>query len=142
VNYRGVEVLRAAARAEELTGRDGTALVLPEDVELSGLVHRRRPPLTGAVVFVDQYPARLLAHDLAAFDAHLPDVLVIHPRHTSDWKAVFGTWSEHSAAERFILHVLEDTLPEHYVLDSSYPTIYFWDQGQIDVYVRKDENGP
>ncbi len=74
--------------------------------------------------------------------SHLPDVLVIHPRRASDWKAVFGTWSEKSAAERFILHVLEDTLPEHYVLDSSYPTIYFWDQGVIDVYVRKDESGP
>jgi hypothetical protein len=142
VNYRGVEILRAAARAEELAGRDGSVLVLPEDVQLTGLIHRRRPPLTGAIVFVDQYPERLLARDLAALDANLPDVVVIHPRRVLDWKAVFDTWSEDSAAERFILHVLEKTLPEQYVLDSTYPTIYFWDQGQIDVYVRKDESSP
>jgi hypothetical protein len=138
VNYRGVEVLKAATRAQELAGPSGTVLVLPEDVELAGLIHRRRPPLTGAIVFVDQYPKRLLAHDLAALDLNLPEVIVIHPRRARDWKSVFGTWSEDSAAERLIVHVLEKILPEHYVLDTSYPTIYFWDQGQIDVYVRKD----
>jgi hypothetical protein len=41
-----------------------------------------------------------------------------------------------SAAEKMTDHVLK-LLPKKYSLDSSYPTIYFWDQGQIDVYVRK-----
>jgi hypothetical protein len=138
VNYRGAEVLKAATRARELAGPGGSVLVLPEDVELTGLIHRRRPPLMGAIVFVDQYPKRLLAQDLATLDRNLPEVIVIHPRRVRDWKSVFGTWSEDSAAARLIVHVLEEILPGHYVLDSSYPTIFFWDQGQIDVYVRKD----
>src|SRR6185436_15640520 len=33
VNYRGLEVLKAAARAQDLAGETGTVLVVPEDVE-------------------------------------------------------------------------------------------------------------
>lgn len=139
VNYRGIEVLKAAARAQELAGRKGSVLILPEDVQFVGLVHRRRPPVKGAVLFVDQYPKRLLAADLEALDRHLPDVIIIHPRRPQDWQAVFRTWSPDSAAEQLLNHVLTQVLPQHYALDSSYPTIYFWDQGQIDVYFRKDE---
>jgi hypothetical protein len=137
VNYRGIEVWNAANRARELAGPTGTVLVLPEDVELVGLIARPRPKLRGAVIFVDQYPWRLLAGDLATLDRDLPDVVVIHPRHERDWRAVFRTWKVGSAAEKMTEHVLK-LLPEHYALDSSYPTIYFWDQGQIDVYVRKE----
>jgi hypothetical protein len=136
VNYRGTEVLNAAARARELAGPKGTVLVLPEDVELVGLIARPRPKLRGAIIFVDQYPKRLLQGDLATLDRSLPDVIVIHPRHARDWRAVFHTWVSGSAAEKMTDHVLK-LLPKKYSLDSSYPTIYFWDQGQIDVYVRK-----
>jgi hypothetical protein len=142
VNYRGVEILKAAARAQELAGASGTVLVLPEDVQLAGLIHRQRPPLKGAVIFVDQYPKRLLQQDLRALDAHLPDVIIIHPRRPRDWQSVFHTWSVDSAAEQLLNHVLTKVLPEHYVLDSTYPTIYFWDQGQLDVWVRKGEEEP
>jgi len=139
INYRGVEVLRAAERARELSGPDGTVLVLPEDVELVGLIDRPRPRLSGAIIFVDQYPKRLLAGDLRELDAHPPDVVVIHPRRARDWRSVFHTWTTGSAAELLTDHVLTKLLPHRYVLDSSYPTIYFWDSGQIDVYRRRDE---
>ncbi len=139
INYRGVEVLRAALRAEQLAGPLGTVLILPEDVEFVGLVDRPRPKLTGAVIFVDQYPQRLLRADVAELDAHPPDVIIIHPRRAREWHAVFRTWTTGSAAERLIEHVLGKLLPGRYKLDSSYPSIYFWDQGQIDVYVRKPE---
>jgi hypothetical protein len=142
VNYRGVEVLRAAARARELAGPSGTVLVLPEDEQFVGLIARPRPELTGAIVFVDQYPARLLSGDIAELDAHPPAVLIIHPRRARDWRSVFHTWTTGSAAEHMMEHVLGKLLPKRYVLDSSYPTIYFWDQGQIDVYVRKEEAPP
>jgi hypothetical protein len=139
VNYRGVEVLRAATRARELAGPTGTVLVLPEDVELVGVVDRPRPPIAGAVVFVDQYPKRLLEGDLRELHRSPPDVVIIHPRRARDWRKVFHTWTTGSGAELFIDHVLTKLLPGRYVLDSSYPTIYFWDQGQIDVYRRVDE---
>jgi hypothetical protein len=116
--------------------------VLPEDVEIAGLIERPRPPLRGAIVFVDQYPERLLAADVAAFDRSLPDVLVVHPHRVSEWRKVFHTWAEQSAAERFVNHVLADVLPSQYRLAGTFPSIYFWDQGQIDVYARKDRGPP
>jgi hypothetical protein len=137
VNYRGLEVLKAAARAQDLAGETGSVLIVPEDVELQGLVHRPRPPLKGAILFVDQYPMRLLSSDLEALDRNHPDVVIVHPRNPADWKSVFHTWSNNSAAEKVVDHVLTKILPKEYTLDSSYPSTYFWDQGQIDVYVRK-----
>jgi hypothetical protein len=139
VNYRGVEILRVAARARELAGPSGKVLVLPEDVELVGLIDRPRPRLSGAIVFVDQYPKRLLADDLRELDRNPPDVVIIHPRRARDWRSVFHTWTTGSGAELFTDHVLTKLLPRRYVLDSSYPSIYFWDQGQLDLYRRADE---
>ena len=137
INYRGVEVLKAARRAQELAGERGTVLVLPEDVQLVGLIDRPRPAVKGAILFVDQYPKRLLAVDQAFLDAHPPDVIVLHPHRARDWRAVFHTWTTDSGAERLMNHVISKLLPSRYVLESSYPSIYFWDQGQIDVYARK-----
>jgi hypothetical protein len=137
VNYRGVEVLKAAARAQELAGVSGTVLVLPEDVELAGLIDRPRPAVKGAILFVDQHPKRLLADDLATLDRNPPSVIIIHPRNPDAWKSLYHTWSDNSGAEQLINHVLTKLLPNEYSLDSSYPSIYFWDQGQIDVYARK-----
>lgn len=138
VNYRGVQIVQAARRAQQLAGPAGTVLVLPEDLALVGLIQRPRPELRGAVLFVDQYPERLLEHDLKEIDEHPPDVIVVHPHRRSDWKRLFQTWKEGSAAARFVDHVLSNVLPK-YQRDSSYPTIFFWDQGQLDVYVRKDK---
>jgi hypothetical protein len=138
VNYRGVEVLRAASRAQELAGPTGTVLVLPEDVEFAGVVHRPRPPVKGAILFVDQYPKRLLANDLAILDRNPPDVIILHPLDPGSWQALFHTWSENSAAEQMMNHVLTKMLPNEYSLDSSYRSIYFLDQGQIGVYARKE----
>lgn len=141
VNYRGVQLAQAAHRAQALAGQGGTVLVLPEDLMLASLIHRPRPRLRGAVLFVDQYARRLLEDDLRELDAHPPDVLVIHPRKQSDWEKLFRTWSGTSATEDLVHHVLTRMLPD-YQLDSSYPTIYVWDQGVLDVYVRKDRVPP
>jgi hypothetical protein len=132
-------VVRAATRIQQLAGEHGTVLVLPEDVQLVGLIQRPRPPLRGAILFVDQYPRRLADADIRTLDANLPEVIVIHPRRERDWRAVFQTWSTDSGTERVLNHVLHKVLPKHYERDSSFPTIYFWDQGQMDIYRRKHE---
>jgi hypothetical protein len=142
VNYRGQEVMKAAARAKELAGPTGTVLVLPEDVQLVGLLEQPRPKLLGAVVFVDQYPRRVLAGDMATLDRNPPDVIILHPRRAREWRHVFHTWTTSSPAERMMDHVLTKLLPKQYDLDSTYPSIYFWDQGQIDVYSRKPAEAP
>ena len=72
--------------------------------------------------------------------ALVPDVIIIHPRRARDWRNVFHTWTRDSAAERFTNHVLAKVLPEHYTLDGTYPSIYFADQGAIDVYAKKRED--
>jgi hypothetical protein len=139
VNVRGEELLKAAARVQQLVGPGETALMLPEDVQFVGLMQRPRPPVRGAILFVDQYSRRLLDEDLATLDRHLPKVIVIHPRRRRDWHTLYHTWSKSSAAQAVLDHVLDDLLPKHYRRDRSYPTIYFWDQGQLDLWVRKEE---
>lgn len=139
VNYRGEQVFRAAKRVQEIAAPNETVLVLPEDVELAGLIHRPRPPVKGAILFVDQYPRRLVDDDLKIIDKNLPKVIVIHPRRRTQWQVLYGTWSQNSAAQRVLEHVLDRVLPKHYRLDSSYPTTYFWDQGLLDVWVHDED---
>jgi hypothetical protein len=134
----GVVIARAAARARELAGEHGTVLVLPEDVEVSGLIGRPRPPLLGAIVFVDQYAPRLARDDIARLDENPPNVLVIHPRQVRGWQRFFRIWSGRSGAEQVVSHVLYDLIPKRYRRDSSYPTTFLWEPGTLDVYVRRD----
>lgn len=139
VNYRGREIEKAAARVRELTSEREAVLVLPEDVQLVGLIDRPRPDVVGAILFVDQYPRRLLQEDLRRLHAHPPKVVVIHPRSERDWRRLFATWNERSAAAAVMESVTRELLPGRYRLDSSYPTVHFWDQGQLDVHVRLDD---
>ena len=90
------------------------------------------------MIFVDQYPARLLEADLAALERDPPKVIVIHPRQKAQWQRLYATWSDNSAAERFLEFVVHRLLPERYRRDSSFRTTFFWDQGQLDVFVRSD----
>lgn len=134
----GVAIARAAARARELAKPDETVLVLPEDVELVALVGRPRPPLLGAILFVDQYAPRLAADDIARLDENLPKVVIVHPRRMTSWQSFFRIWSETSGAEEVVGHVLRDVLPKRYKKDSSYGTTFLFEPAALDVYVRMD----
>jgi hypothetical protein len=138
VNYRGQELMSAVRRVQELTRPDERVLMLPEDAEIVPLFDRPRPKLKGAIVFVDQYPARLAEIDIAELERDPPKVIVIHPGQRSQWKRLYSTWSEQSGAERVLVHVLDRLLPARYRKDSSFRTIFFWNQGQFEVWVRRD----
>lgn len=138
VNERGAVVMQAAEHVRELTKPDDTVLVLPEDLELVGLIDRPRPPIRGAIVFVDQYPRRLLANDLATLDAHPPKVVVIHPSEPKMWRGMFSLWSTKSAAQSLTDHYLNDVLPSRYVLDRRYPTRFARTRANLSIWVRKD----
>jgi len=138
---RGLEISRAAARARQLAGPDGTVLVLPEDVQIAALVGRARPPILGAIVFVDQYAPRLTQDDIDRLDENPPKVVIIHPRNRAGWQRFFRIWSGSSGAERVIDHVLTDMLPSRYTLDSSYHTSFLYEASFLDVYVRSDAPG-
>ncbi len=143
VGFRGQEVLHAARRVQALTSPGDAVLVLPEDLELSALIGRPRPPLRGAVVFADLYPERLAARDAQTLDRNLPRVIVIAPRRRELWRRLFRIWTRHSGATKVVTHVLDNVLPRHYRRVATYRSIYFWDQGLINVYVRRDaERGP
>jgi hypothetical protein len=135
----GPEIVRAAARVREVTQPGDTVLVLPEDVELVALIGRPRPPLIGAIVFVDQYAPRLGGDDIARLNENLPKVIVIHPRRTTSWQGFFRIWSGKSGAEAVIQHVLSVLLPKHYKRDSSFGTTFLYEPAALDVYVRMED---
>ena len=141
VNERGAEMLRAARTVQSLAAADETVLVLPEDVQLVGLFNRPRPTIRGAVLFVDQYAARLLSDDLLALRRDLPKVVVVHPNERGLWERVFSTWSVDSATHRVMYEFLFKLLPQHYERKASFRSVYFWRQGTMDIWVRKS-SGP
>jgi hypothetical protein len=138
VNSRGVEVLKAVRRIEQLTSPADTVLVLPEDVNLAALIQRPRPRLCGAILFVDQYPARCVGPDLALLESHLPKVVVIHPRWKNEWQWVYRLWSPTSPAGFVNDAFLGTIIPRHYRLDSTYKTVWFGAPDMLDVYVLRD----
>ncbi len=138
VSARGRVVVQAARRAQELAGEAGTVLVLPEDVTLARLIARPRPALRGAIVFVDQYPARALAPDLSTLEASPPTVVVIHPADPSLWRRMYALWSTNSPAQQLADKFLADWLPKKYRLDSSYPTRFGHKRGELQVWVLRN----
>ena len=138
LNDRGFTMAIAAARARQLAGPEGTVLVLPEDVQFVALVDRPRPPILGAIVFVDQYAPRLADDDIRRLDEHPPKVIVVHPRRPAAWQRFFRIWSGRSGAERVIRHVLGDMIPKLYRRDSTFQTTFLYEPGKLDVYIRRD----
>jgi hypothetical protein len=138
INDRGEVIQKVAKRVRALTTSDDGVLVLPEDVQLTALIDRGRPPLLGAIVFVDQYAPRLADDDLARLAEHPPKVIVVHPRNIYNWQRFFRIWSGNSGAERVVQYALRDLIPHRYRLDSSYGTSFILDGAMLDVYVRDD----
>lgn len=138
VSDAGAEIVRAARRVRELAGPDDEVLVLPEDVTFAALVGRPRPKLCGAVLFVDQYPSRCIADDLATFEAHPPKVVVVYPGHEDEWQRMYRIWSTSSPAGVFNHAILHFQLPAHYTLDSTYSSAFWNHPTVLDVYVRND----
>lgn len=137
VSANGQTLLRAASRIRELAGPGGTVLMLPEDPMFEALVGRPRPALRGGIVFVDQYPRRLLQHDLATLEASPPDVLVLHPRDTAAWHRVYSIWDIKCAAAQLQNEFASNPAGRGYRRDTSYDTWMFQGPGLMDVYVRE-----
>jgi hypothetical protein len=135
VNERGHEVIRSVLRVRTLAGPNDSVLVLPEDLELVALIDRPRPPIRGAVVFVDQYPERLAADDLRALEANLPKVVVIHPSDRTLWRQMFEIWMYEGGAYHIMQRFLDDLLPKHYRLDSTFSTRFARRRAELQVWV-------
>jgi hypothetical protein len=138
VPERGVAALRAAHRADELAGPGGRVLVLPEDLSFAALLTSARPKLCGAILFVDQYPERCFAPDLAELEAHPPEVVVLYPRWPNEWHRMDSIWNDHSPAGLLNDAVIGYHLPHGYRLDSSYEAVFWAGGDAIDVFVRTD----
>lgn len=138
VSDRGRTLDRMAEHVRAITRETDRVLVLPEDLEVESLIGRPRPDLRGAVVFVDQYPRRLLANDLARLSEDPPRVIVLHPARDEAWEGFFRIWSGRSAAADFIHHVERELLPRRYRVESSYGTTYLNGTEKLLVFVRED----
>jgi hypothetical protein len=136
ISDNGMHVLRAAQRARELAGPDGTVLMLPEDPATEALIGRRRPPLRGAIAFVDQYPAHVLRADLARLQQAPPDVLVLQPNDHS-WNRVYRIWTLKSAAAKLQTEFLDSVRGGVYQSDSTYPTWFFNQPSTLEVFVKR-----
>ena len=133
-----VFIVRASQRVQELTSADDTVLVLPEDLELRALIGRPRPPIRGAVVFVDQYAARLTDADLAILEHNLPKVVVVRPSERKLWIVFFAIWTSRGGARQIIERFLDDWLPSRYIKDSTFPTRFDSRMVSMEVWVRRD----
>lgn len=127
----------AAAVVRATVPSNETALVIPDDLALAPLLERPRPRLQGAVVFVDQYPAHVLAHDLELLRREPPGVIVLDPAERVIWMQLYRTWSQASPAERVNLMVLDELLPRYRKVDSR-PTRFLVIPTTLEVWVRAD----
>jgi len=125
VSERGTVLIDVANRARELAGPEGTVLQLPEDPMFSAMIDRPRPKLRGAIVFVDQYPSRMLVRDLETLRSDPPKVLVLHPENDSAWGKVYGIWSNDSPAAKLHTTFVREHLDAMYRYDGSYPATFF-----------------
>ncbi|HMR77498.1 MAG TPA: hypothetical protein PKD61_20460, partial [Polyangiaceae bacterium] len=91
----------------------------------------------GAIVFVDQYPAQVLASDLALLERAPPQVVVVHPSDAVQWKQMYALWSTSSPAQKLAEKFLNEWLPRNYSLDSSYPTRFGRKQGKLEIWVLR-----
>lgn len=137
VSEGALPIVNAALRARELANEHETVLVLPEDLQIAALIGRPRPPLRGAVVFVDQYAPRLVEGDLKTLEQNLPKVVVIRPAERDLWAIVFAHWNANSGARKIVDRFLDDWLPKHYRRDSSYVTRYGNRDGTLEIWVRQ-----
>ena len=137
VNPRGEVIEKVARHVQAVAQPDETVLVLPEDLQIAGRLGRPRPALRGAIIYVDQYPERLLAEDLEELRRHPPKVIIIHPKSRLLWQRVFRTWSATSATERLMDSVEQELIPRYYELGGSYETHFLWRADSLQIWVRK-----
>ncbi|MCU0691915.1 MAG: hypothetical protein MUF54_10975 [Polyangiaceae bacterium] len=138
VSANALVLLNAAKRARELAGPHGTVLVLPEDPMFASVIDRPRPPLFGAIVFVDQFPEHAFARDMAKLRENPPDVLVLHPNDATSRNAVYGIWSLNSPAARLQDGLQQNGHHDLYRVDSTYPTWLFQGPREMEILVKKE----
>jgi hypothetical protein len=138
VNERGRDIVFAARRVQSLTAPEDTVLVLPEDVQLAALIGRPRPPIRGAIVFVDQYAEHLAARDIQTLASHPPKVIVLHPPEMHLWAQLFRIWSGDSGAQKVLEFTQRELLPKRYRLESTTNTRWLWRDATLQIWVRAD----
>ncbi|MEB2323147.1 MAG: hypothetical protein OZ921_11580 [Sorangiineae bacterium] len=137
VSVRGAELIRLAQRVRELAPPGETVLIMPGDPELGALIGRPAPPLRGGLVFAGAYPARLVEGDLRALRDHPPRIIVRMARNGELWRRVFGAVGDEAPAARLVEAVDRELGSGRYRRDASFRCLYFFDQGLIEVWVRR-----
>jgi hypothetical protein len=114
-------------------------LLLPNDPNVEQWFERPRPPLSGPMIFTDQYWDRYVDPDFAALEADPPEVIVIGPRNY--WRRFTRQWHPGWGAERLIDRVRDELLPARYRLLAENPITYRRSVDYMDVYVLSPIGG-
>jgi hypothetical protein len=149
VDYlRGARLPRAAEPLRELVplvrrlapSPGDTVLVLPNDPDLEAWFDRRRPQLSSAIVFVDQYWERYVDADFERIVSHPPKVIVVAPRYWGPFMQKFWGGNERGA-HRLTMRVILDLMVPHYehvaTLDAPFVEDVRGGEDFVDVWVRK-----
>lgn len=112
-------------------------VLLPGDPAVEAWFERKRPQLSSAILFVDQYWDRYVESDFARLNGQPPKVMVIGPRNY--WRRFGWHWRKQWGAERLIDLVQQDLLPERYELHKAQEIRFRGGTDFLDIYVRKEQ---
>jgi hypothetical protein len=150
VDYlRGARLPRAAEPLRELVplvrrlapAPNDEVLVLPNDPDLEAWFDRRRPQLSSAIIFVDQYWDRYVDADFERVASHPPKVILLAPRNRGPY--IQALWGAHDTrSRRFMMRVIWELVPhyEHVAALEVGSSIKADSRGEdfVDVWVRKE----
>ncbi|MCA9664334.1 MAG: hypothetical protein KC503_02065 [Myxococcales bacterium] len=129
---------QVVARVRALAHPGESVLLLPDDPNVHAWFERPRPPLAGAIAFIDQYWDRYVELDMARLSRSPPKVIVIGPKgSTAAFYTLFGNrlWG----ASRLLWRVRSELLPRRYRRVGSFRIGYLADGNfdEVDVFVRR-----
>ncbi len=134
---QGLRSLAALVRRE--AGPLDSVLLLPEDPDLAAWWDRPRPPLSGAVIFTDQYWNRYVDEDYHRLEQAPPKLVIIGPRNA--WRIFSGKFG--GADGVLIDRLKQGLLRQRYRLLEAHPITFRHFPDFMDVYERIDgKKGP
>ena len=135
---RGARLRPEAAGMRSLVGLvrsattpSDTVLLLPEDPDVEAWWDRRRPNLSSAIIFTDQYWPRFVKTDFQRLTERPPKLIIVGPRNF--WPVFSRRWA--GADGLLIDRVLNELVPRRYKQIDAHPIQYGGKADFMDVYL-------
>lgn len=133
----GMRQLVKIVQSKADAGKGDAVLLLPDDPNVEAWFDRKRPALSSAIIFTDQYWDRYVDQDFASLQVAPPKVVVIGPRNS--WRGFSKNWHPNkSEGVLRLIDLLQDKwLKENYDLQTQQRISYGNGEDFMDVYVRR-----